>query len=198
MLGAGRPSKKPSVDVVRELTQAEVAGMTRGRSPSVKKFRDSHHMVARLFAMGLRPGEVAARAGYSLGRVSTLSNDPAFQELVATYRDDVDQEFKETADEYFDIAISNRIMAARLINDKLVDAEPDDVSLRELVTIHADAADRTGYPKRSVAVNVNVDFAAQLDRAIKRSTGARPDLKLIEGSKPASIDVPFQQVKRRI
>lgn len=183
-LGAGRPAATPSIESVRPLSREEVLNTPRGRKSSVKTFRDSHHMVARLFAMGLRPGQVATRSGYSLGRVSTLSADPAFKELVSAYRDSVDDEWKQSVDEYFDLVQSNRIIAARLLNDKLTDAEPDDVSIRELVTIHADAADRTGYPKRTVAVNVNVDFAARLDQAIKRSTQARPDLHVIEGSKP--------------
>lgn len=123
--------------------------------------------------MGLRPGEVAARAGYSLGRVSVLSADPAFKELVASYRESVNEEWKESVDEYFGLVVANRTMAARLLNDKLQDADPDDVTFGQLVAIHADAADRSGYPKRTVAVNVNCDFAAQLDRAIARSAQAK-------------------------
>lgn len=166
---------------MRELEAGEVASLQRGKSPAVKVYRDSHHMVARLFATGLRPGAVAARVGYSLGRVSTLYADPAFKELIASYRDSVDEEWKESVDEYFETVAANRTIAARLINDKLSDADHSDVSFRELVAIHGDAADRTGYPKRSVAVNVNVDFAARLDQAIKRSAGARPTLTIIDG-----------------
>lgn len=169
MLGRGRPKGRPTIDGVRELSVEEVSVSERGRAPSVKRFRDSHHMVARLFASGLRPGEVAERTGYSLNRISTLYADPAFQDLIANYRESVDFGWRESVDEYFDTVSANRTIAARLIRDKLEDAKPEDVSFRELVTIHADAADRTGYPKRSVAVNVNLDFAAKLDQAIKRS-----------------------------
>lgn len=161
--------------------------MTRGRAPAAKRFRDSHHMIARLFAMGLRSGEVASRTGYSLARVSLLRNDPAFDELVSAYRSDVDEEWRESVDEYFELISANRTISARLINDKLTEAEPDDVSFRELVNIHADAADRTGYPKRSVAVNVNVDFAAQLDRAIKRSAEQRPKALPVAQALPISL-----------
>jgi hypothetical protein len=135
-------------------------------------------MVARLFAMGLWPGEVATETGYSLGRVSTLGGDPAFQELIAHYRGMVNEAFADRQDEYFQTISANRTIAARLINDKLADVEPEDVSFRELVLIHSDAADRTGYPKRTVALNVNADFASLMDRAIARSNSA----KLIEGS----------------
>lgn len=173
MLGRGRPSQRPSILGVSDLTRGEVAEISRGAKPAVKVFRDSHHMVARLFAVGLRPGEVSARSGYSLNRISTLYGSPAFKELIAQYRDSVNDGWKESVDEYFDLVTANRTISARLLNDKLSVAEPDDLSVRELVAIHADSADRSGYPKRSVAVNVNLDFAAKLDAAIQRSDKAR-------------------------
>lgn len=170
MPGEGRPSKRPTIDRVRELIVEEVLAYRPAKNSNpVQRHRDSHHRVARLFAMGLRPGQVAAATGYSLGRITTLAADPAFEELIANYRGMVDESFKESTDEYYDTVASNRIIAARLINDKLADAEPGDVGFRELVLIHSDAADRTGYPKRTVALNVNADFASLLDRAIERS-----------------------------
>lgn len=196
MRRGGRPGKRPAIEGVRELTLEEVQNGVHGRAPSVKRFRDSHHMLARLFAIGMRPGAVAERVGYSIARVSTISGDPAFQELVESYRASVDEKWKESVDEYFDLAISNRIISARLINDKLTEAEPDDISMRELVMVHSDMADRTGYPKRTVAVNVNVDFAAQLDRAIKRSSqSVQPHLPgpgpiTIEGETAAEVVGP--------
>lgn len=191
MFGPGRPAKRPSIDGVRELTSAELDHMSHGKSPAAKRFRDSHHRVARLFASGCRPGEVAERSGYSLGRISTLSADPAFQELVASYRSSVDESWKDSVDEYYDTVIAVRTMSARLIHDKLSETEPDDVSFRELVTIHADAADRTGYGKRSTQVNVNTDFASLLDQAIKRSNEAK-----IINNEPSEIEGPIPLARR--
>lgn len=171
-LGAGRPAKSPTIDGVRELSRGEVDSVSRGKIPSVQRFRDSHHRVARLFAMGLRPGEVAERSGYGNVRISTLYADPAFQELIASYRESVNEAWKESVDEYYDTVVSNRITSARLIADKLEAVEPDDISFRELVSIHADSADRTGYGKRT-QINVQVDFASRLDEAIKRSNQAK-------------------------
>lgn len=172
--GPGRLPKTPIISSITPLRREDLASITRAKnSGAVQRFRDSHHMVARLFAAGLRPGEVAEESGYSLSRVSILSADPAFQELIAIYRKDINASFRENSDEYFATINKNRIIAARLLNDKLSAAEPDDLTISQLVAVHADAADRTGYPKRSVAVNVNVDFAAQLDRTIKRTREAQ-------------------------
>ena len=149
--------------------------MRPGKSAAVKAFKDSHHLVARLFAAGLRPGEVAERAGYSGTRISVLLGDPSFQNLIAEYRREETIAFALTRDDYYERATRARNIALRLVEDKLADVAPDDVTIRELMGIHDSLADRTGYGKRSTQVNVNVDFAAQLDRAIKRSetAGAR-------------------------
>lgn len=184
VFGPGRPGKRPAILGTRSLSKAELASLQQGSAPAVKQLRDSHHMVARLCALGLRTGDVAFRTGFSIIRISTLRKDPAFAQLVEQYRQDVDEAWKEAADEYFETVISNRITSARLIRDKLEAADPDDVTFGQLVAIHSDSADRTGYPKRSVAVNVNVDFAAQLDRAIARSAKALPE------SPPPAIPPP--------
>ena len=146
--------------------------MRPGKSAAVKAFKDSHHLVARLFAAGLRPGEVAERAGYSGTRISVLLGDPSFQNLIAEYRREETIAFALARDDYYERATRARNIALRLVEDKLADVDPEDVTIRELMGIHDSLADRTGYGKRSTQVNVNVDFAAQLDRAIKRSATA--------------------------
>lgn len=178
MLGPGRPAKRPSIDAVRELTRDEVRLIPRSRTPAVIQLRDTHHMVARLFALGLRPNEVASRTGYGIARISVLRNDPAMQELIASYRDAVDESWKETADEYFTNAAAVRTTAIRLIRDRLEEAEPGDIPLNQLVAIHADTADRTGYPKRKESVNLNVDFAARLEQAVQRSSAAQKTIDI--------------------
>lgn len=134
----------------------------------VKQIRDTHHMLARMVASGMKPGPVAAACGYTRSYLGMISHDPAFQQLVSEYRRDVDQTWREGIDTFRSLAQSNMLTAERLLKDKLDDAEPDDLSVRELVLVSRDAADRFGYAKRS-QVDLKVDFAAQLDRAISRS-----------------------------
>lgn len=137
--------------------------------------------------MGLRSGDVAERTGYSLVRISILKADPAFADLVASYRADVDDAWKTETNEYFSTVAHNRTMSARLINDTLAEADVGDIPLNQLVAIHSDSADRTGYPKLKAALNVNMDFASQLDAAIDRSKKA----KVIEHlPDPVSISAP--------
>lgn len=172
MLGVGRPAIHPRVDGVRELSQQDVATLEHGTSPAAKALRDSHHRLARMIALGLRGEELLETSGYSAGRISVLKADPAFQDLIAHYRNMVNEGYLEAADEYYRTVSANRAISARRINDKLAD-DDEDIPLRTLLAIHSDAADRTGYPKRSVAVNVNVDFAAKLEKAVQRSKTVR-------------------------
>jgi hypothetical protein len=189
--GPGRPAKpEPQILGIRYLEEGEADG-PRGHSAPIKALRDSHHMIARLLALGLPVGEVAYRTGYSLTRVSTLKRAPAVQELIAHYRAQVDEAYGNSTQEYFTYANQNRNASARMINDKLMSGEPEDFSVQQLVAIHADFADRTGFPKRSLAVNVNLDFAAALDRAIARSRevaceAVTPPLPLLPTSQQAS------------
>lgn len=184
MLGRGRKPIRPGIGQVRELTRAEVASMPRGRTEPIQKFRDSHHRMARLFASGLRVGEVAELTGYSVSRVSLYHTSPAFQELIAEKRKIEDEISRDAITQYNALILSNGLKAERKLADKLDDDdESEEMSVRELISIARDAADRVGLSKRSIQTTVNMDFAQMLDRAIKRSEMPRAeDVKLIESS----------------
>ena len=143
-----------------------------------QSLRDSHHMIARLAAMGLRPFQIAERTGYSRVRVQQLLDSPAMEELVAQYRRKVDEEFVEGADAFFSLATQNMLAAERHIADHIaeLDQTGELLPVRTALAISRDAADRFGYGKKTQNLNINVDFAAQLERAIQRSG------KTIEGT----------------
>ena len=136
-----------------------------------QKLRDSHHMIARLAAMGLRGTKIAEQVGYSYQRVQALLASPAMDELVAKYRLKVDDEFVEQADSFFSLATSNMLAAERHIADAIAEADEagELIPIRTALAISRDAADRFGYGKKTQNLNINVDFAAQLEKAIKRS-----------------------------
>jgi hypothetical protein len=140
-------------------------------APTLQKLRDSHHMIARLAAMGLRTTKIAEQVGYSYQRVQALLASPAMDELVAKYRLKVDDEFVEQADSFFSIATSNMLAAERHIADAIAEADEagELIPIRTALAISRDAADRFGYGKKTQNLNINVDFAAQLEKAIKRS-----------------------------
>lgn len=186
-----RAGRYPKVEIasLRDLSRDDLAVLTkpRARLRAADRFKDSHHRIARLFAAGLRHPDVAAKTGYSESRVSVLHADPSFQELIAQYRKQVDQAFLSGVDSYFEVATSNMLKAERMLADKLDQADEDDETLpvKDLIAISRDAADRFGYGKKQTNINVNVDFAAKLERARQRS-----EMKTIESSAGTPSPLP--------
>lgn len=206
MLGRGRQAKTPAIGQVRELTREEVLGTPRARAAPIQRFRDSHHRMARLFASGLRVSEVASLTGYSVSRVSLFHTSPAFQDLIAEKRQIEEEIHRDSITAYNALILSNGLKAERKIADKLDDDdEAEELSVRELISITRDAADRVGLSKRSINFNINQDFAAMLDRAIERSAEVLPrsgDLKLVGSSSsvpatPVEPDRGTTKFKRR-
>lgn len=162
----------PRVTAVRALGRGDLAALRApAAKPALQKLRDSHHAVARLLASGLTNIDVAARTGYSLTSIVNLKQAPAMVELIARYRAELNESWHKSADAYHELIYSNQMKAERQICDKLDEADDAGELLptRELLAIARDAADRTGYGKRSTNVNVNIDFAAKLEAAIRRS-----------------------------
>ncbi len=204
-LHRGKISTKPEILSVRPLTREDLGlilekradGEGRPIQGAVRRFRDPHHRVARLFAAGLRVQEVADRSGYSYQRVHTLSTDPAFQELIAKYREKVDASFVANVDEFYDLATANMRKAETMIAERLEKAEEEDIDLplKTLVDISGDRMDRFGYGKRQTNLNVNADFASLLEKAIQRSgktieaTALSPVGNRLPAQGPQSADV---------
>lgn len=174
---------------VRELTRDDLPVLEEARvkTPAVKRFRDPHHRLAKLLALGIKPKDAGLRTGYSYTRVQTLLADPAFVDLVARYTREVTDRFEEAVDDYIELATGNMMTAERMISEKLeaADDEGETLPTRDLIAISRDAADRLGYGKKNTNLNVNVDFAANLERAIRRSAEAR-EPKLISSVVPPS------------
>jgi len=147
--------------------------------------------MALLFAIGLKPTQVEELMGYSISRVSVLRNNPAFDDLVEQKRGIDEAPLKEPMQVYNQLILENGIKAERKLADKLDDDdETEELSIRELISISRDSADRVGLSKRAIQTNVSVDFAAMLDRAILRSR----DVKLIETASNINIETasPFK------
>lgn len=171
-------------------------------SPVILQFRDAHHTVAKLFAAGMHPSMISRKTGYSQRRLNLLYRDRAFQELIATYSERIQENLVEEIDEYMELGVGNMLQAERQIREKLESAEISGETLptRELIAIASDRADRFGYSKHS-RVSVDHSFANALDQAIQRSGKADAiralNAKQIEGqvvSSPKAADLPGPSV----
>jgi hypothetical protein len=177
---SGRRSKGYEVLSVRELSADEVKHLRRAKLPAVKRLRHAHHRLALLIATGMQDSEVSIITGYSLSRIGALKADPAFRDLVSIKAGMIQANSADQIAEYNALILTNGIKAEQFIADKLdaaMDSEDDDIPWAVLLKASRDAADRVGLAKRSVALNVNVDFASQLQKAVQRSR-----MKVIEGT----------------
>ena len=172
-----RKPSTPYIKSVRPMVRSDLEFLRqKSARTTVVKLRESHHVVARLLASGMKQAAVADAVGYTPTRVSILANTPSVRELIAKYRGLDDEAWRETRDEFYATKLSNMAKADRLIADKLDDAingDGDEIPLKTLVSISGDAADRVGYHKKSTKENINIDFAARLEMAIARSREVR-------------------------
>ncbi len=172
-----RPGPKPTVHSVRPMTAADLDALRQPiQRPTITRLRDSHHRIAWLLAAGWPDVRISEALGISTVRIQQLKRDPAFQDLWASKRAHVDASHAAQIDLTLDTMSATVAKAERLILDQLEDAEATGsaLPLRDLARITADRYDRLGYAKRSVNVNVNVDFAAKLEAAISRSRSTKP------------------------
>lgn len=159
----GRPLTREDVD---RLTEPRLKGVT-----NIIKIRESHHYVARLVAAGFSDLQVAERTGYSGNRIAQLRAAPAFIELVSSYRKQVTENVLEEIDEYHRLLTGNMLAAERHIADTIAEADEQGelIPISTALKVARDAADRLNYGKKNTNINVNVDFASQLEAAIRRS-----------------------------
>lgn len=180
----GQVADLPFIGQPQELSREDLERLKgdRGRIDLPQRLRDSHHRVARLAATGMKTSEIAQRTGYSANRISSLLQSPAMQELIARFRDKINEAFIASQDEYYELATANMLAAERHIRDKIdeLDEAGELLPVNIALKISRDAADRFGYGKHQTNTNVNMDFAKMLESAIARSKRAR-DPRVIEG-----------------
>jgi len=158
LAGRGRPAKPLSAEVVRELTEADIALLAtdRGVTPApLQRITDRHHSLARLLAAGTPETEAAFIVGYDISRVSILKQSPAFAELLALYRKEVDAEFATILDHMSGLSRDALIELRSRLED-----EPDKFSNRELLAITTDLVDRSVENSGGSSAPVRVELVA--------------------------------------
>lgn len=181
--GRGRPRRVITAEYLRDITEADIAlHATVGSGaevPTLKRVSERHHMLARLLAAGVTEGEASVATGYDPSRISVLKQSPAFADLIAVYRKEVNAEFATVLDHMAGLS-KDVILELR----ERLEHEPEKVSTNDLLKIAEATLDRTGHPKVS-EVNNNFNFGDRLQAARERAKKARleasENAKLIEG-----------------
>jgi|SRR5215831_2176218 len=167
--------------------------MTAKLDPIIERFRFSHHNVAMMFAMGMTVQEISRKTGFTQRRLLILLDDPTFNELIDHYRNQhLDRMLTALPNAIEDMDFV-RVATVRKMREAIEESDEtgEPIGIPNLVRMHGEMADRTGYSKHTLKTVVNVSFAESLDRAIERS-GKGPELKLIEGEvQPMPLSPPI-------
>jgi hypothetical protein len=141
--------------VVRELNEADLVAFGEGvRFPDgggglaqgggvIKSLKQSHHSVAKLMAAGHRDVQIAAITGYSQSRLSVLKHAPAFQELIAFYRESSTAEFVNAQARVAGLALDT----IEELHERLVES-PEDFTNKELLEMAEVMMDRSIAPPK--------------------------------------------------
>lgn len=173
----GRAAVPLEATQVRELGQDDLlalGGEKGSTAPPLKRLAERHHALARCLASGMDPGDAGITCGYSASRVSILQADPAFQELLHFYRDDVNAQYRDLHQRLSGLAMDATEELAHRLEAEL-QADEKTMSVGQLLEITKLGADRTGFGPQSSStnLNVNVDLAGRLEAARKRVEARR-------------------------
>lgn len=137
----------------------------------IRQYRESHHRIAELIALGWELWKIRRELGISQRRLTLLMSDPAFQELVAYKSQKIQEKIDKEMDLYATTAVANMLQSELAVADAIeehFDPDGQKISVSMLNKLSQDRADRFGYSKHQT-MKVEHDFASSLDRAIARS-----------------------------
>ena len=139
----GRIGTSSPPEWIRDLNASDIAALTLPRgthAPTLKRIHSSHHALARCLATGMKQGDAAHVAGYSVARVAQLVDDPTFSALVADYREDTKSIVADMTERMANLSMD----ALETIHDRLQE-DPNQFSLSFLLEMARTFADRTGH-----------------------------------------------------
>jgi len=142
--GKGRRPAPIHYGPPRALTEADIASMWERQGegakgiPRIKTLRYNHHLLAKAVASGKSLLECSQMCGLSVHRISDLKNDPAFQELVSFYAEELNEV-------YVDVHQRMAALGTSVLEElqERFEAEPEKFTKRELMDLFTTMADRS-------------------------------------------------------
>ena len=191
--GKGRRPAPIFYNVTRHLNEADIAELWNAQrentGPKIKALRYNHHVLAKAVASGKSGIECANLTGMSQTYISILKNDPAFQELVSFYADEMNEL-------YVDVHQRMATLGTSILEEltERFEADPDKFTKRELLDMFTAMADRSiptakggPAPQQAITTGPNGGLALQIN--FVSPTGDSP--KTIElGAMPAPTQAP--------
>jgi hypothetical protein len=157
--GRGRRPAPILYNVTRHLSETDIASLWEARkdgsTPKLQTLRYNHHLLAKAVASGKSLIECSNLTGLSGPRISDLKNDPAFQELVSYYAEELNEV-------YIDVHQRMAALGTSVLEElaERFESDPEKFTKRELMDLFTTMADRSiatakggPTPQQSVAVS---------------------------------------------
>ena len=167
--GRGRRPAPLFYNVTRHLNEADIAALwdhqRDNTGPKIKALRYNHHVLAKAVASGKSGIECGNLTGMSPVYISILKNDPAFQELVSFYADEMNEL-------YVDVHQRMATLGTSILEEltERFEADPDKFTKRELLDMFTAMADRSiptakggPAPQQAIVAGPNGGLALQIN-----------------------------------
>ena len=146
--GGRKPSAPLFIGEARELTESDLKELQtpselNTSTPQIQRIRSTHHRLAQLIAEGRKGTEISLIMGYSQSRISILQSDPAFQELIAFYKNQQTAIFLDVQSRLADLGMS----ATEELRERL-EENPGDFTVNQLLDVQKAAFDRSIAPPK--------------------------------------------------
>ena len=167
--GRGRRPAPLFYNVTRHLNETDIAELWNAQrentGPKIKALRYNHHVLAKAVASGKSGIECSNLTGMSQTYISLLKNDPAFQELVSFYADEMNEL-------YVDVHQRMATLGTSILEEltERFEADPDKFTKRELLDMFTAMADRSiptakggPSPQQTITTGPNGGLALQIN-----------------------------------
>lgn len=169
--GKGRRPAPITYGVPRHLSESDIASMWdhagSGQKgvPRIKTLRYNHHLLAKAVASGKSLLECSTLCGLTVARISDLKNDPAFQELVSFYAEELNEV-------YVDVHQRMAALGTSVLEElqERFESEPEKFTKRELMDLFTTMADRSiatakggPNPQQVIATGGGAGLALQIN-----------------------------------
>jgi hypothetical protein len=167
--GKGRRPAPITYGMPRHLSESDIASMWdhggTKTGPRIKTLRYNHHLLAKAVASGKSLLECSQLCGLTVARISDLKNDPAFQELVSFYAEELNEV-------YVDVHSRMAALGTSVLEElqERFEAEPEKFTKRELMDLFTTMADRSiatakggPNPQQVIATGAGNGLALQIN-----------------------------------
>lgn len=177
----GRSPAKLMVKVEKELTEEDLIfrkfSPVGTEVPSIAKLRYAHHKLAQVLASGTKEADAAVLTGYSVARIKTLKQDPAFKELCSHYSESTKEVYHDLHTRMAGIAMN----ASEELQERL-EEKPESLTNKELLEVLKVTNDRGGNSPVSRSLSANITLGANEIAAIRQEVKQKEHGRIIEAT----------------